>query len=314
MSEAQTEAGAIAELAKKSERAPLIAPEIWGLESPIIVFPQVERVESLARLMKPTRKKARVVVYDYQSFIAYVLKHMEPGRTALFAVVTETAGEFTAYLDYHEQNKIGESQATAEIGAPCYGDHVCVLRMQHTPEWKRWKENSGKPMDQVTMANFLEDNRLDIREPAAAAIIEIAKTFEATQGVQFKGAVRLNNGDRQLDYAVQTGAKAGQQGELTIPERIELSLPIYVNGPEYGISAWFRYSIEGGQLRLRYELIRPHKFIELALAEAGNAIAEQTGLTLHKGVVESIGNVPTENAKPIAPERDQCGAGSRPRY
>jgi uncharacterized protein YfdQ (DUF2303 family) len=278
----RTEADAGAELALK-QATPQIAPNVPGLEHPIIVFPRGESVKSLAHLMAPTRKKAKVTVHDYQSFIAYVKKHREPGRTALFAVVTETAGVFTAVLDYHEEN-------TEIIGKPQYGDHVCVLEMRHTPEWVRWVNNSGTPKSQVDMAQFLEDNRLDIKEPEAAKIIEIAKTFEATQGVSFKGAVRLQNGDRRLDYNVQTGARAGEAGNLEIPERIELSLPIYVNGPEYGISAWFRYSIDNGVLRLRYELIRPHKFIELALAEAGNAIEKELEMTLHKGRVDFIGD------------------------
>lgn len=298
MSDAKTEAGVIADLAIKQNFAPIINPSVPDLEAPIVIFPQNAAVQSLKSHLKPTRKKARVTVYDYQSFIAYVKAHMEPGRTALFAVVTETEGVFTGILDYHETNSPAEN--TFRLGAPQYGEHVCTLRMQHTPEWNRWKAASGKAMDQVTMAQFLEDNRLDIKEPKAASIIEIAKTFEATQGVNFKGAVRLDNGDRRLDYNVQTGAKAGQQGELQIPERIELSLPIYVNGPDYDISAWFRYSIDGGALRLRYELIRPHKFIELALAEAGTAIAKETQLTLHKGSVESIGNAAAlESPKPM---------------
>lgn len=307
MSNATTEADAIAALASQNQ-APIIAPPIEGLEAPIIVFPRSAEVRSLQHLMKPTRKQARVLVHDYQSFITYVKKHREPSRTALFAIVTEQAGEFTAILDYHEEN----SAEGEKIGAPTYGEHVCVLRMQHTPEWLRWTQHSGKAMSQVTMANFLEDNRLDIKEPSAAAIIEIAKTFEATQGVKFKGAVRLQNGDRQLDYAVETGAKAGQQGELQIPERITLSLPIYVNGPEYSIDAWFRYSIEGGTLQLRYELIRPHKFIELALEEAGTAIEKELEMPLLKGALQSIGPAKNTPSEPqLVPQYPALGGGGR---
>jgi hypothetical protein len=50
-------------------------------------------------------------------------------------------------------------------------------------------------MGQLEMAHFLEDNRLDIAEPDAATIVEIAKTFEASQGVPWKA-----NAPRILAY------------------------------------------------------------------------------------------------------------------
>ena len=139
-------------------------------------------------------------------------------------------------------------------------------------------------MNQLAMAQFLEENRLDIRSPDAAAVIEIAHTFEATQGVNFKSAIRQQSGDRTLGYDVTTGAKAGQKGDLSIPEKLGLSIPVFTDdGTEYPMEAFFRYSIEGGSLALRYELIRPHKVLELAILDARNAIAVQTALYVHSG-------------------------------
>lgn len=273
-----TEAAAVADIALAGVQPIFKQPADHGTVAPLAVFPRSEKIESLEKyLPNPVRRRAKVQLLDYQSFIAYVCAHKEPG-THLFAVLTPAGGQFVAIIDYHEA--VNGGAATAK---PQWGEHIVVLDLQHSPEWLNWTGKSGRPMDQLTMANFLEENRLDIKVPDAATVIEIAHTFEATQGVQFKSAIRQQSGDRTLGYDVQTGAKAGQKGELSIPEKIGLCLPVFTNGVEYEMDAFFRYNIGDGSLKLRYELVRPHKFIELALAETRNAIAEQTKLTVHAG-------------------------------
>lgn len=279
-SSTETEAGAVAAIVRDS-----VAPGVHELSKigvPMIIMPKTGEVKSLESLLDtPRRPRAAVQVRDHQSFIDYVQRYKGPG-TIIFVEMTEVGGSFTAILDYHRPNPAGHSE-TEVFSAPQWGEHVCKYICEFTPEWKRWFALSGKPQRQQAMALFVEENMFDIAIPEPAKMLELVKTLEATQGVQFKSAVRLDNGDRQLHYAVQTGAKAGEQGDMDVPQKFRLKFAIFTNGPAYDIDCRFRYSIDDGTLSLGFEIEKPHKRIELALIEAQNAIKETLKLPVLLG-------------------------------
>ena len=278
-----TEAGAVAALLNQSQ-----CPITQGLESlgvPIIIFQKTGEVKSLEHLLNaPRRARAAVTVRDHQSFIDYVQRHKEPG-TIIFAEVGETGGSFTAIIDFHRP-AIEETRLTL----PQWGEHVCVYTCEFTPEWKRWFKLSGETLNQAQFALFVEENMFDIADPAPAQMLEIVKTLEATQGAKFKSAIRLDNGDRDFGYTVQTGATAGAQGNLQIPQSFKLRFAIFTNGPAYVIECRFRWNIGEGVLRLGYEIVKPHKVIELALIKAQTGIKEALDLPvlLGKGGVTKV--------------------------
>lgn len=272
----KTEAETVAHIAQQALQPSLIQdPKIIA---PLLFRPRNDSLESLERFLdKPIRKRAKLDVRDHQSFIAYVTQHKEEG-TQLFAQITEQGGSFTAILDYHQHG---------ETGQPRFGDHVIVYTAEHTPEWKRWMALSGKTQDQVELALFIEDNRMDIVNPDGATMLELIKSFEATAGSDFKSAIRLENGDRAIKYTHTTTAKAGVNGDLLIPDSFFLKLPVFNNGPEYDVEARFRYKVSEGHLRVGYEIVRPHKIIELALAESRTAIEQ----TLKVSILHGTGSV-----------------------
>lgn len=269
--EGRTEADAVAEITAQSQ-LPQFPCGIPTLVSPLVFWPREQKVQNLEEFMSaPVRKRAQVTVRDHMSFIDYVDKHREPGTT-IFSEVNDKGGSFTAVIDYHHAS---HPNAVPE---PRWRQHSCKYVAEHTPEWVRWMAASGKPLGQTEMALFIEDNLYDIINPAAARMLELVKTLNATQGVEFKSAVRLDNGDRQLHYAHQTVAKAGVQGDMEIPEHFKLRFSVFMNGPAYDIDCRFRYQIKEGALRMAFEVERPHKIIDLALTEARTAI--QTTLKL----------------------------------
>lgn len=272
----ETEAESVAKIAREG-----LAPQLHEFAKigvPVIVLPKTGEVKSLEHLLDlPRRPRASVTVRDHQSFVDYVARHKGPG-TIIFAEVKESGGSFTAIIDYHEPvlNPTGETPAH-------WGEHVCSYVCEFTPEWKRWSALSGKGQNQAAMALFIEENMFDIATPAPAEMLELVKTLEATQGVQFKSALRLDNGDRQLAYAVQTGAKAGEKGDLVIPQKFRLRFGIFRNGPAYDIDCRFRYNIGDGNLVMAFEIERPHKLIDLALIDAQVAIRETLKLPVLLG-------------------------------
>jgi len=277
------EAAVVAELAKQSVQ-PLLNPEQAKAAAPIIVWPNGQRVDSLEKYQAtPVRKRADVKVKDHDSFIDYVKRHQEPG-TILFGDLSTEGASFTAVIDYHLPNA-DPAASDFKPGTPGWAAHKCTLALQHSPEWQAWAEKDGEVFDQAEFAQFLEENRLDIVEPEAGQIIDIAKSLEATTGSKFESAIRLDNGDRKFKYEQQTTAKAGERGELTIPEKLKLKLPVFVNGPEFPLEAFFRYRLQNGGLVLFYNIIRPHKVIEAAVEASRQAIEGETKLQVHHGSV-----------------------------
>ena len=273
-----TETEAVAEIVRDGMTP--ILNNIAQCDGPIIIIPKTGEVKSLEHLMMhPRRPRAAVNVQDHVSFIEYVTRHKQLG-TVIFAEIAEAGGTFTAIVDYHQPvNPVIKHDSD---GAQ-WGEHTCKYTCEFTPEWKRWRELSGKPQRQGAMALFIEDNMFDIANPEPARMLELVKTLEATQGVQFKSAIRLENGDRQLAYSVQTGAKAGEQGDMEIPQKVRLRFAIFTNGPVYDIDCRFRYNIDGGNLALAFEIVKPHKIIEAALIETQTAIKATLALPVLLG-------------------------------
>lgn len=262
---APSEAATVAEITRQGLQPTLFDGKALNLAVPMLIWPRSEKYENLERLLAaPIRKRAVVVVRDHMSFIDYVMRHKEDG-TLIFAEITESGGSFIALIDYHGNNELGNNQ-------PKFSEHSCKYVCEHTPEWTRWIKKSGQAMSQTEMALFVEDNMIDIIQPEAGRMLDMVKTLEATQGVEFKSAIRLDNGDRQLHFAHNTTAKAGQQGDIEIPDKFMIRVPVFQNGPAYDVECRFRYRIKDGALVLAFEVVRPHKIVELALTEASEAI------------------------------------------
>ncbi|HWA07951.1 MAG TPA: DUF2303 family protein [Opitutaceae bacterium] len=283
----KSEADSVADIVRKnlSDIATLSGDR--GLKVAVLVHPPGSKreIESLERFMElPIRKRAMIILNDHPSFIDYVERHKEAG-TIILAEIGPNGGVFVAIIDYHlpeDAEGTGQAGGAAAVKSR-WGDHVCKYVAEFTPEWVRWMKMNGQLLSQADMALFIEDNLFDIVTPPAAEMLDLVKTLEATQGAQFKSAIRLDNGDRDLQYTHQTQAKAGQQGNSQVPQSFKLKFAILTNGPAYDIECRFRYRISEGHLALGYEIVRPHKLVELALTDALVAIKQSLKLPVLLG-------------------------------
>lgn len=270
----RTEADAVAEIVRHLAKPEIIHHDTW--EVPMIAVPQGVTLHGVEQnLPVPRRKRATVHLCDAESLIRYVMAHAED-NTTIFATANDSGSVFCAVLDYHH--------AGVE-GAPQWGSHQAIYNAAHSVEWKRWTARDGKLLSQEDMARFIEDNRADIEEPDGATLLELVRSMEATSKAEFKSAVRLDNGDRSLTYQHTTDARAGQKGELEVPEGFLLSLPVFEGGAVFNLAARFRYRINGGTLQVYYELDGPHKVIDLAHSALRDKIARETSLIVLNGRV-----------------------------
>jgi uncharacterized protein YfdQ (DUF2303 family) len=205
-------------------------------------------------LDQPMRKRGTVTVRDAASFLAYWAKHSTPA-SEIYADRDKLA--VTAVIDAHG----------AEENATDWGQHRLVLQLRYSPAFAAWLKLSGQLVGQTQFAEFIEDRRGDIREPTAAEVLELAQTFQATTKVSFRSSARLKSGARQLNYAEEVNAAAGQLGELTVPDELQLAVAIFDGAAVAdAVTARLRYRIGDGQLRLGVVLDQVAEVVDGAFA------------------------------------------------
>lgn len=249
-----------------------------GLAAPIALLPDGVGVHTLEHLLpNPTRTRQKLTVLDAESFIAYVNRFAD-AATAVFCNGPD-GRTFLAVIDYHQPT------------APAWRDHVATYRCPTSIEWGRWKENDRKRMDQATFAEFIEENVRDItqraneaNDPSPADMLEISRTLEAKKNITFRQGIRLDNGQVQLTYNEEIDGRAGEAGQLRIPEQFFIAVKPFLGGDAFCVPARFRYRILEGRLQMWFELVRPDKVLE----EAYNAVRQK--------IQSAIGEVPLYEA------------------
>lgn len=224
------------------------------------------------RPMLPDHIDQTLQLTQKASLVDYICAFAEPGARAFLDV--ERAA-ITAVLDYH----YGETDKPDAM-APGTCRHVARLQLAATEEWTRWTAISGKLMGQMDFARFLEENAADVAAPAGADLLEIVKDLSAVRKADFRSEIRLHNGDQAFEWVEETQAKT-KSGQIEVPRRFLLQIPIFYGERSVEVGAFLRYSLNDGALKLGVELHRP-VFLRLAmLEEIGRDVAAQAHIPLH---------------------------------
>ncbi|MFF0143557.1 DUF2303 family protein [Streptomyces sp. NPDC005227] len=217
---------------------------------------------------KLDRKAGTTTVRDSESFLAYWVKHHD-ADSEVYADAERLT--ITAVLDANTTS------------APRFGAHRLHLALRETTTWQQWTRQDGQLMDQETFAEFLEDHVPELLEPVGADMLEIAQSFQAASKVDFQSAQRLNSGQRQFQYVETTTAKAGQKGQLTVPETFVIGLVPFEGSEGYKLTVRLRYRIGQDKLRLGYKLDRPDEIRKTAFADVVKAVGEQIDTAVMNG-------------------------------
>ncbi|MFD5509154.1 DUF2303 family protein [Streptomyces sp. NPDC127051] len=209
----------------------------------------------------PARKHGTTTVRDAASFAAYFEKHSDPD-TEVYADADRLT--VTAVLDAH----------TASSAR--WSGHRLQLSLRKTEAWEQWLANDGRLLSQEQFAEFLEDHLPELLDPSAAEMLEIAQSIQGATRVEWQNSTRLTSGQRQFQFVETVSAKAGQKGQLVIPETFTIGLIPFEGSEGYKLTARFRYRLgkEGG-LSLGYKLERPGDTLRTAFADVVTAIGEQ---------------------------------------
>lgn len=204
-------------------------------------------------LPHPRRPRGCLEMHDLDSVAAYVQRH-ESDQTIV--LVDREAFSVLAIMDHHRPDPENGTQAGG------WGEHRAEYCFPRTPEWTAWERADGTWKGQHEFADFIEERALDIHQPNAAEMLELARTMQAKQSVDFKSAIRVESGDVEFSYQQQTEARAGSAGKLVIPERVKLGIRPFRGSAIYEVEARFRYRIKDGGLAMSVQLIRPHVILE----------------------------------------------------
>ncbi len=257
-----TATGAVTEIADlvRETNAPF---EING--TPHLVIPNSAKLQAFPELRSAPQRITQIVdLHTAQSFVDYWARFATRESVIVFNL---KAAKYTAIFDYHD----GPQPDTAKAG---WCQHRAVYSCPMTPEWQEWLKHNGQHKSQVDFAYFVEQNADDIRTPPGAAMLEIVTTLKAKTRIEFSKAIRLASGHNELTYNEMIDGKAGASGQLRIPEEITLGITPFQGSAAYEVRARFRYRIHEGKLTMWYDLVRPHKVNEAALADITKQILD----------------------------------------
>jgi uncharacterized protein YfdQ (DUF2303 family) len=216
----------------------------------------------------PKRKTGTYTVRDASSFHTYYGKHSDTDSEIYADAERLTV---TAVLDAHTED------------GPRWADHRLVLALRQTDAWKQWMQYDGKLLGQEQFAEFLEDHLPELLEPDSATMLEIAQSIQGVSKAEFQSGTRLSSGERKLAYVETVTAKAGQKGELVIPETFVIGLVPFEGSEGYKLTARLRYRINGGPLQLGYKLERPAEVLRTAFADVVTAVSEHLEVPVMHG-------------------------------
>lgn len=237
-----TEAGVVATLAAKASGAHVVKTDD-NREFLIVPSGFSEREVSDAyglKLAKPKYIKQTVTIETADSLVDYV-NRFKGANTTLFAEIS--SNRIVAMVDYH-----------APDGA-AHVAHRAKLELPFSEEWSLWTKISGKLMPQLEFARFLEENAADVRAPDAGELLDACRDLQVRRKVNFTKAVRTASDNENFEYSEETNA-ATKKGDLELPTRFKLGLPVYFGDAEREVFAFLRWRLDDGALTLGIQLHR----------------------------------------------------------
>ncbi|AQG98311.1 phosphopentomutase [Burkholderia sp. KK1] len=244
---------------------------------PFVVVPEGYRVEPLVdRDENPARASGTVKLRDAASFISY-FNRQKRSESLIYASL-DPARILGVIDDHREYGTLQDEHDGANWRA-----YRVEFPVPASREWKTWTGKDRQPMSQLELAELIEDNLPDIVSPDGSTMLSVALNFEASKEGNFVSAARLQDGSTNFVWKEDVNATGNK---IAMPSQITLSIPVFENGAPYSIDARIKYRIKDGVLKIWYELIRPHKVLEVAFRAIWAQIEEQTSTKILLGTPE----------------------------
>lgn len=265
----QTEAGAIAELAAKASGAHVVKSSD---EREFLILPpgfaQHEVTDAYGlKVAKPRYIKQAVTIETADSLVDYV-NRFKGEETMLFADIAHN--RVVALVDYHPASS-PDAESASHVA------HRAKMELPFSEEWQLWTRVSGKLMLQLDFARFLEENASDVRAPDAGELLDACRDLQVRRKVSFIKAVRTSTDNENFEYSEETNATSPKKGDIDIPTKFKLGIPVYFGGAETELFAFLRWKLEEGALTLGVQLHRTEHVRQAVFKQIVDDVAARTG-------------------------------------
>jgi len=258
----------------------------------VVPLPAGYGVHKVPPLEQPLlRVRQAVTLHDRDSFIAYVNEFKRP-ISRIFAepgfLSTTGTPVIKAVLDYHDPDGIAGPDGEVEAAPqPHHAAHVAVYSPRYSDQWLRWQQACTEPLSQVEFAELIEECREDIRQPLAAELLDIVRTFKVSKKTNYDSLVYQRDGSVKLDFSDQVD-KSGSA--ILLPEQMMLGIPVFYRGSMFAVPLFIRFKVNQG-VTFSLKIDRADRFEDEAFiggkhedaAGLAGEIAEATLVPLHIG-------------------------------
>lgn len=267
----KTETDAVASLAVKAAGTAFALKTAGGREyiatSNGFSLTEVTPPNSLEELM-PKNIGQHVTLQNAEALVEY-LNRFKGDNSVMFADIADS--RIVAALDYHGKDKAALVK------------HKATLALPPSEEWKAWTGISGKMMEQLEFARFIEENAPDIRAPDAATLLESVRDLQARRSVNFIKAVRTSSDNENFEFTDNTEART--KGDLELPTKFVLGIPVFFGDPDTEVQAFLRWKLDEGKLTLGIKLHRAEHVRQAAFKLIVADAIERTNLTAVYGKI-----------------------------
>ncbi|WP_244807953.1 YfdQ family protein [Caballeronia zhejiangensis] len=244
---------------------------------PYVIVPEGFKTQTIDQVFEsPARAAGTVKLRDAASFIEYFNRQKRP--ESLIYASLDPARILGVIDDHRAYGSLQDEHDGANWRA-----YRVEFPVPASREWKTWTGKDRQAMSQLELAELIEDNLPDIVSPDGSTMLSVALNFEASKEGNFVSAARLQDGSTNFVWKEDVNATGNK---IAMPSQITLSIPVFENGAPYSIDARIKYRIKDGMLKIWYELIRPHKVLEVAFRAIWTQIEEQTSTKILLGTPE----------------------------
>lgn len=235
--------------------------------SGLVAVPKDSKIESLESFQDaPNRIERQPSLSSCESFCDYVNRFKDETSSVYLDVRN---GKFEAVLDHHESDKPSWSKHRARF-VPC-----------ESLSWKAWSGIHKTKLNQIQLAEFIEENLDSISNPEPNVMLKAALDFQLNEAMVYSSKKSLDDGSSRLLFEKNNVTK-----EVIFPHRITLTMSVHERERLETFKCRIRFTVDGnGALVFTFSFIEdPEAIVQAALEKIGNNIIKQTdGLNQYHG-------------------------------
>jgi len=233
--------------------SPMEASGAWR-GAPVVLVPKgwtPVAVPGWKPTVPPDHVSGVIRMEDGESFARYVADFKTVTSQVFGSRTDDQRLVVRAVIDYHGKE-----------GSVQFCEHLVEFTPKLAVPWVRWTAVDRKPFGQAEFAQFLEDNLADIQHPSGADLLTIINTLEIDGTLVFQKAIRLQDGTVKFSFQNDQRAKSG---DVSVPSEFHLALQVFEGEPHLRVQARLRYRLSSsGELKVWFELVNPHKAVDVA--------------------------------------------------